>query len=634
MTVETPAWVRELEMAVPVYPQVLLTGNVRDRYMLPGPGGRPRPCGLLQVVDRVCRAHGFGAYYWHDQVRQRFQLYRFDESMKLPDELKFLEEKSGDDPVPPQDGEEPGDIMAHLTRLREMLVCTVGHRGPAIGALFPYAAAVGGGDPNDPEARSLLWLVEALGHAAQPVPSTASKAAVPPYNTLFWVVERPEQLPRGFPVDNRRLRVIAVPEPSRDERRVLARRIVRDLTGVEPERHDRTLREAADTLTSATHGMRNIETLAIGRLARLRDLPPDRLDDAARLYRVGVVDNPWASTALREKIIGSADRPSGEAYLNSRVIGQPDAVRQAVQVITRSATGLTGAQTGSSPNRPRGVLFLSGPTGVGKTELAKGIAQLIIGDDAEPIRFDMSEFAGEHARDRLIGAPPGYVGHDTGGELTNAVRANPMSVLLFDEIDKAHPRLFDLFLQILEDGRLTDGRGATVFFTETVLVFTSNLGIRGESPEGTPVELTSRTDRATVQKALRTAFNEFFDKRIGRPELRNRFGGNFIAMNFIAHEHVPRILDRALDSVAERVRRLHDAVLEVGEHAYETLRGHAVAQLDHGGRGILNIVESALVNPLSVLLFETPAESGEKITVERIDLNGEHWTLRVDRCPE
>ncbi|TDC70796.1 AAA family ATPase [Actinomadura sp. GC306] len=631
MTAAVPAWVRELEMAVPVYPQVLLTGNVRDRYMLPGRDGRPQPHNLLQVVRHTCQAQGFGAFLWHDMVRQRILSEQFDASVRLPEVLNFPDARPGD--APPGGGDEPADPMNQLQRLRDILVALVLNRGPAIGALFPYAPAVGGGDPNDPEARTLLWLVEALAHVAAPVPPSASKAAVTPHNTIFWVAERPEQLPRGFPVDNRRLRVISVPEPSRDERRALARRIVRNLSGVEPEDQGGTLLEAVDTLTSATHGMRNVEALAIERLARLRGLPAERLDDAARLYRVGVVDNPWASAALREKIIGSADRPGGEAYLNSRVIGQPDAVRQAVQVITRSATGLTGAQTGSSPNRPRGVLFLSGPTGVGKTELAKGIAQLIIGDDAEPIRFDMSEFAGEHARDRLIGAPPGYVGHDTGGELTNAVRANPMSVLLFDEIDKAHPRLFDLFLQILEDGRLTDGRGATVFFTETVLIFTSNLGIRGKGPSGEIVELSPQTDRAAVQKTLRAAFNEFFDKQIGRPELRNRFGGNFIAMNFIQPEHVPGILDRALGSVIERVRRVHDAELEVGDDAYETLRGHAVGQLDHGGRGVLNLVESALVNPLSVKLFEVPATPGETITVVKIDQDGEHWKLGVDRCP-
>nr|WP_237419121.1 AAA family ATPase [Kitasatospora sp. SID7827] len=335
----------------------------------------------------------------------------------------------------------------------------------------------------------------------------------------------------------------------------------------------------------------------------------------------------------------------------------------------RSAAGLSGAQSSSSPNRPRGTLFLSGPTGVGKTELAKGIAEMILGKDARPIRFDMSEFAEEHARDRLIGAPPGYVGHDAGGELTNAVRASPMSVLLFDEIDKANPRLFDLFLQILEDGRLTDGRGATVYFTECVLIFTSNLGVAasaqraedartgggdgtgngtgngtGDGPDGgAPAEhrpgtvrrLTRHDDPTTVRLALRDAFDLFFNDQIKRPELRNRFGDNFIPMDFMQEKWVPLILDKAIAAVAGRVLEVHGATLEIGEDAWEVLRMEAGARLDHGGRGILTAVESALVNPLSREVFRNPPRRGERIEVTAVEGDGEAdgYTVEVTRWP-
>nr|WP_237530661.1 AAA family ATPase [Streptomyces sp. SID3212] len=333
----------------------------------------------------------------------------------------------------------------------------------------------------------------------------------------------------------------------------------------------------------------------------------------------------------------------------------------------RSAAGLTGAQSSSSPSRPRGTLFLSGPTGVGKTELAKGVAKMILGEDARPIRFDMSEFAEEHARDRLIGAPPGFVGHSAGGELTNAVRAHPMSVLLFDEIDKAHPRLFDLFLQILEDGRLTDGQGATVHFTECVLIFTSNLGVsadvlrpktrRGPKPdddtnndnndgrggggeenaaaEGTDATRRSRLSRhdkpEVVREALRASFDSFFNDHIGRPELRNRFGDSFVPMDFIQPESVPPILDKALASVIGRVREVHGAELTVADDPWEVLRVEATRRLDHGGRGVVTAVESALVNPLSRELFHQPARPGEHIEVEAVDGDGEAYALKVRR---
>jgi hypothetical protein len=623
---ESPAWVRELELALPVYPQVLLVGNVRDQYLLPVEGAAdPAPYDITGVIESVCRRHGYAGLARHDLIGRSLALLPIQDDLEYPPTVLAMAE--ADTRTPPPRSDRGEEAVPYLARLRELLVEVVRQRGPAIGLVFPYAARVGA-DPDDPTGASLFSVVEALGHTARPVPDRTGKRPVMPYNTVFWIAERQEQLPPAFPADSRRLRVIAVPDPPLDQRRSAARfalrRIAAAAPGGPPDAAE--MAEAANVLASLTHGMHNVETLAIGRLAQHQGLPVHRLEDAARLYRVGVVDNPWAEAALLEKIKGGAD------YLNARVLGQPRAVRKTIEIFQRSATGLTGAQTSSSPNRPRGVLFLSGPTGVGKTELAKGIATLILGDDARPLRFDMSEFAEEHARDRLIGAPPGYVGHDAGGELTNAVRANPMSVLLFDEIDKAHPRLFDLFLQILEDGRLTDGRGATVYFTESVLVFTSNLGVTGKTPEGLPHRLSFRDEPAAVRDALRKAFDAFFDEAIKRPELRNRFGDNFIAMDFIQRETVPKILDKALAAVAERVLDRHGARLVVEDDAYEVLRLAAEFNLDHGGRGVLNAVEAALVNPLSAELFEVPAGPGEVIAVKDVVQEDDAWRIEVGRC--
>ena len=145
--------------------------------------------------------------------------------------------------------------------------------------------------------------------------------------------------------------------------------------------------------------------------------------------------------------------------------GRDHAVTHMLDIVKRAVTGVGGVRRGG---RPRGVAFLAGPTGVGKTELAKTITELLFGDESAYIRFDMSEFCAEHADQRLIGAPPGYVGYDAGGELTNAIRERPFSVVLFDEIEKAHPRILDKFLQILDDGVLTSGRGDRVYFSESV----------------------------------------------------------------------------------------------------------------------------------------------------------------------
>jgi ATP-dependent Clp protease ATP-binding subunit ClpA len=278
---------------------------------------------------------------------------------------------------------------------------------------------------------------------------------------------------------------------------------------------------------------------------------------------------------------------------------------------------------------------------VGKTELAKAIASLVLGGDAEPLRFDMSEFRADEAHQRLIGAPPGYVGHDAGGELTNAVRSNPVSVLLFDEIDKAHPRIFDLFLQILEDGRLTDARGATVYFTECFLVFTSNLGVASTREPGSPAgtldqppsatQVTYETPPAMVEKLLRDAFVSFFNEQLGRPELRNRFGDSYVVLDYIRPHVAPLILDIALRRVANNVARLHGLRLEITTDARDALIDLALTRLpEGGGRAIGTVVESVLVNPLARAIFFNAPTPGSVVTVRAIvrDEN-DQWRAEV-----
>jgi hypothetical protein len=590
-----PAWAREIDLSLPLHPQLLLTGNVRDLYPLD-----TGPVGLVDVIWQICQSRDFAALAVLNPVTQSIETYTHDD--EFPDWLSRHTR------------------VATAAALADLLVAVVGNTAAPVGLVVPYAARLAPADALlDAGERALLATVEALGHQATPAaPAGPNPSAMTPYNTIFWVCERQEDLHAAFPVGSPALRVIPVPRPTLDVRVQAARVLYQGLPDIEAR---------AAALGEVTHGMTVREVVASGRLARDRGMSVDDYGAAARLLQIGVTDDPWAADKLRTKI------REAESYLNSRVLGQQQAVRRAVDILVRSATRLNGVHLSSSPNRPRGVLFLAGPTGVGKTELAKAIASLVLGGDAAPLRFDMSEFRADEAHQRLIGAPPGYVGHDAGGELTNAVRANPVSVLLFDEIDKAHPRIFDLFLQILEDGRLTDARGATVYFTECFLIFTSNLGVTNprEAGSAVPARVTYDTPPAMVEQLLREAFDQFFHDHLGRPELRNRFGDSFVVLDYIRPHVAPRILDLALQRVAVGVRRQHDLRLEVARAARDALTDLALARLpEGGGRAIGTIVESVLVNPLARAIFFRAPSPGSTVTVRAL-VRDEHgqWQAEI-----
>ena len=234
--------------------------------------------------------------------------------------------------------------------------------------------------------------------------------------------------------------------------------------------------------------------------------------------------------------------------------------------------------------------------------MAKSLAEFIFGDETNCIRFDMSEFSQEHADQRLIGAPPGYVGFEEGGQLTNAVAEKPFSVLLFDEIEKAHPRVLDKFLQILEDGRLTDGRGQTVHFSETVIIFTSNIGASTAK---------SGEARSSTVAHFLDAVQRHFNDELNRPELLNRFGDNIIVFDFIDDPGIrSSIMESKLKGVREHLAERFRLDLDIGEAFVQ----HLVSQgkVGHGGRGLINVLEREIVNPMSLELFQRLHQIGER----------------------
>jgi energy-coupling factor transporter ATP-binding protein EcfA2 len=285
--------------------------------------------------------------------------------------------------------------------------------------------------------------------------------------------------------------------------------------------------------------------------------------------------------------------------LGRRVKGQGEAIESVRRILVRAFTGLSGLQHSYRQRTPKGVLFFVGPTGVGKTELAKSIAEFLFGDEEACIRFDMSEFNHEHADQRLVGAPPGYVGYEAGGQLTNAVKQKPFSLLLFDEIEKAHPRILDKFLQILEDGRLTDGKGETVMFSDTVIVFTSNIGAAEVSHESQDVR------NEFIQKV-----RQHFVHELKRPELLGRIGeANIIPFNFMRDDSF--LIDIARAKLEPLRKGLKDkwGVSDLRLIKEAEILALLVKDVDRGtgGRGVPNALTNKLIDPLADFLFEQMA---------------------------
>ncbi|HEX6002107.1 MAG TPA: AAA family ATPase, partial [Hyphomicrobiaceae bacterium] len=296
--------------------------------------------------------------------------------------------------------------------------------------------------------------------------------------------------------------------------------------------------------------------------------------------------------------------------------------------VKRAATGIGGKRGG----RPRGVAFLAGPTGVGKTELAKTITSLLFGDESAYIRFDMSEFSAEHADQRLIGAPPGYLGYDSGGELTNAIRQKPFSVVLFDEIEKAHPRILDKFLQILDDGVLTSGRGERVYFSESLIIFTSNLGMTRTLQDGSRVaNATPGEPLDEVRRKVRHEIERHFKLEISRPEILNRIGENVIVFDFIRPPVAREILELMVGRVVDDVRAEQQLTLSFTSQARAHLEELCLGDLSNGGRGIRNQVEVHLINPLARALFALDPRPGDSIAIADVRIERGMTTLTLDR---
>ncbi|MHB8842533.1 MAG: ATP-dependent Clp protease ATP-binding subunit, partial [Candidatus Aquicultor sp.] len=333
--------------------------------------------------------------------------------------------------------------------------------------------------------------------------------------------------------------------------------------------------------------------------SRLLELQKDQkmLKEEVDEEDIAEVVSKWTGVPVSNLIEGEIEKLiNTEKRLHIRVIGQDEAVSAVSNAIRRARAGL------QDPDRPLGSFIFLGPTGVGKTELARALAEFLFDDERAMIRIDMSEYMEKHTVSRLIGAPPGYVGYDEGGQLTEAVRRRPYAVLLLDEIEKAHSDVFNVLLQILDDGRLTDGKGRTVDFKNTIIIMTSNLGSQHIQEVVDPDELKQKVD-----EVMKLHF---------RPEFLNRVD-DAVIFNRLSMEDIEKIIDIQLVRLQKRVAE-HGITLELTDAAKGliALEGYDPA---FGARPLKRVIQRKLQDSLALKILEGDIKAGDNVTVDAVD---------------
>ncbi len=438
-------------------------------------------------------------------------------------------------------------------------------------------------------------------------------------NRLLLIALQDTMLPIEYYTNSPRVAVMEIPLPDKEERSAF---FGAHLSGTSlPGKHVDLLANISDGLYAKD--LDNIARDVLGEISVTEhsllttnpadnhqkfELTPSALRKIVNRYRIGTEEDPWARLPLSGPPKGLID--SAENWFQERVIGQDHAVSDVLRAIKKARAAVSGLASGQEA-KPKAVFFFAGPTGVGKTYLAKQLTEYLFDSKEAFLRFDMSEFKEEHTVSKLIGAPPGYVGYEKGGMLTNGVKARPFSVILFDEIEKAHPKIMDIFLQILDDGRLTDSRGQTVFFTESVIIFTSNIGTRTTTTSGKGIDekskleaiFTRQTDEKSKTRATRQHFldavHDFFMFEISRPEQLNRIGSQIIAFNFLDSNKVQQSI--FVGKMREMAKKFQDKFSSLGfrltfdsqvEHYFMDKYGASIKKF--GGRGVVNCLDDEI----------------------------------------
>ena len=603
-----PKWHRELELFSGIKPLLILEGNVLDQYRYPVDGSVRQD----EIVSLSRYLHAFFSDSGYDQVIFYSNLVGF----VSPYEPKMLERFAKLTGTEIKDGAIPAEFKGNSADTAPNVIRRAMFQQQAATVTIlemasHYMITPDRMDQQDVNSFNIL-LQSAL--SSNWVRTTQGKKQ----NLLILLVNKLNDLPVWFYLNNPVGKVLMLEAPDREERKRMlqGKNFATFFSGTVYRRdwpyyreHEDELERIREKFVGLTEGMTFTELEEMRMLCKQEEMPIRDLCKVVDLYKYGIKENPWSTLNMQSLKTAKQD-------FEKRIKGQDTALERTLDVVKRAVTGMNGLNS-SSTGKPKGVLFYAGPTGTGKTETAKALAEKLFGDESNCIRFDMSEFGQSHSDQKLMGAPPGYVGYEAGGQLTNAVKKNPFCILLFDEIEKAHSSILDKFLQILEDGRMTDGQGNTVYFSETIIIFTSNLGIYVEDAMGNrQPNVTMDMPYEEVRNRVRSAIEDYFKLELGRPEILNRIGENIVVFDYIRRDAAEKILKAQVDKIISRLREQKNIRITIEDFAYDGLKEAAIFDLSNGGRGIGNQVESLFINPLSRWLFDNEIAENVDLVIE------------------
>ncbi|QUA54667.1 AAA family ATPase [Aristaeella lactis] len=613
-------WHQEMDIFRKIKPCLIMEGNILDSYMYPLEGSLPQGS-IVRLTDYL-------HYYFKDIGYENIVMY---------DGIRGFYNKCEDGYI-----QKFADLVNVSIAGNRSIIAEFRGKGTGSAALMVETALIQNESPTvvimdfasryicdpshltQPEIDGFTILMQASLDAQEVKTENGILK-----NLVILLVNKLNDVPAWYYLDNPNVKAILLKTPSKEERIQMVKGVnfkafftnkIYQEDYPYYENHPDELEKIQDRFIGLTEGFTFTELNGLRRLCKNQGIRINDLCSIIDLYKFGIKENPWNK-------LNPDDFKDAYADFEKRVKGQPNALTQTLDVIKRAMTGMADISA-STHGKPKGVLFFAGPTGTGKTETAKTIAEKLFGDESACIRFDMSEFGQSHSDQRLLGAPPGYVGYEAGGQLTNAVKNNPFSILLFDEIEKAHPSILDKFLQILEDGRMTDGKGETVYFSETVIIFTSNLGIYERGQNGERIQMVS-SDMSydEVKKTVRQGIDNYFKLQLGRPEILNRIGENIVVFDFIRPEIAEKILKAQLDKIVVNLHTNKKVELTITNRAFNVLKNKALNNLENGGRGIGNIVESCFVNPLSRYMFDNKLLNNCQITIEDIQAESMPYSI-------